>query len=54
MQVKVVGRYTNPARRIDVYPGDEIEVPDALAEFLIRMMRQAVSRSRVRSSPSRS
>lgn len=34
MQVKVLGRYTNPARRIDVYPGDVIEVSDALAEFL--------------------
>lgn len=34
MKIKVLARYTNPARRIDVYPDDEIEVNDGLAEFL--------------------
>jgi hypothetical protein len=34
MKLKVLGRYTNTARNIDVYPGDEIEVPDALAKWL--------------------
>jgi hypothetical protein len=34
MKLKVLGRYTNTARNIDVYPGDEIDVPEALAEWL--------------------
>jgi hypothetical protein len=34
MKLKVLGRYTNTARNIDVYPGDEIEVKDELAEWL--------------------
>lgn len=34
MKVKVLGRYTNIPRNIDVHPGDEIEVKDELAEWL--------------------
>src|SRR6185436_5226691 len=35
MKLKVLGRYTNTARNIDVYPGDEIEVKDELAAWLM-------------------
>lgn len=34
MKLKVLGRYQNTARNIDVYPGDEIEVKDELAAWL--------------------
>jgi hypothetical protein len=34
MKLKVLSRYTNTARNIDVYPGDEIEVRDELAAWL--------------------
>lgn len=34
MKIKVLGRYTNTARNIDVYPGDEIEVKDELGYWL--------------------
>lgn len=36
MKLKVLGRYTNEPRRIDVYPGDEIEVDNGLGQFLLR------------------
>lgn len=36
MKLKVLGRYTNEPRRIDVFPGDEIEVDEGLAAFLLR------------------
>lgn len=35
MKLKVLGRYQNGARNIDVYPGDEIEVKDELAAWLM-------------------
>lgn len=34
MKLRVLGRYENGARNINVYPGDEIEVSEALGEFL--------------------
>jgi hypothetical protein len=34
MKIKVLGRYQNEPRNINVYPGDEIEVDDRLVEFL--------------------
>lgn len=35
MRLKVLGRYQNGARNIDVHPGDEIEVKDELAAWLM-------------------
>lgn len=35
MKLKVLGRYQNEARQIDVHPGDEIEVKDELAIWLM-------------------
>lgn len=35
MKLKVLGRYENGPRNINVYPGDEIEVKDELAEWLM-------------------
>lgn len=34
MKLRVLARYQNEARNINVYPGDEIEVNEALGEFL--------------------
>jgi hypothetical protein len=36
MKLKVLGRYTNEARSIDVFPGDEIEVRDELGQWLLK------------------
>jgi hypothetical protein len=35
MRLKVLGRYRNDARDINVYPGDEIEVKDELGQWLM-------------------